>query len=47
LRGDVIILGNLAVHETTRAAESGRQNGVWFLSLPRAADVRPIGNPML
>jgi transposase len=41
--GDLVILDNLAVHKSARAAECPRQRGVWFLFLPACSpDLNPI-----
>ena len=42
-KGDVVILDNLAVHKSSRAAEILRERGAWFLFLPRySPDLNPI-----
>ncbi len=42
-RGDVVILDNLAVHNSARAAQCLRQKGAWFLFLPPySPDLNPI-----
>jgi transposase len=42
-RGDVVILDNLCVHKSARAAEALRQRGAWFLFLPQySPDLNPI-----
>ncbi|WP_165972869.1 IS630 family transposase [Martelella mediterranea] len=42
-RGDIVILDNLAVHKSAKAAECLRQKGVWFLFLPPySPDLNPI-----
>ncbi len=42
-QGDVVILDNLAVHKSERAAECLRQRGAWFLFLPAySPDLNPI-----
>ena len=42
-KGDVVILDNLAVHKSERAAECLREHGAWFLFLPAyAPDLNPI-----
>jgi transposase len=42
-RGDVVILDNLAVHKSARAAECLKQIGAWFLFLPPySPDLNPI-----
>jgi len=42
-RGDVVILDNLAVHKSTKAAECLRDHGAWFLFLPPySPDLNPI-----
>jgi len=33
-KGDIVILDNLAVHKSARAAECLKQKGAWFLFLP-------------
>ena len=41
--GDVVILDNLNVHKSPRAAEALRRRGAWFLFLPRySPDLNPI-----
>jgi transposase len=41
--GDVVILDNLAVHKSEKAARSLRQKGAWFLFLPASSpDLNPI-----
>ena len=41
--GDVVILDNLAVHKSPRAAASLREKGAWFLFLPPySPDLNPI-----
>ena len=42
-KGDVVMLDNLAVHRSPRAAEILRANGAWFLFLPPySPDLNPI-----
>lgn len=42
-KGDVVILDNLNVHKSPKAAEALRQRGAWFLFLPRySPDLNPI-----
>lgn len=42
-RGDVVILDNLAVHNSARAAEILKDVGAWFLFLPPySPDLNPI-----
>jgi transposase len=42
-KGDVVILDNLRVHKNAKAAEILRENGAWFLFLPRySPDLNPI-----
>lgn len=42
-KGDVVILDNLKVHKSSRAAELLRRRGAWFLFLPRySPDLNPI-----
>ncbi len=42
-RGDVVILDNLAVHKSTKAAQCLRRRGAWFLFLPPySPDLNPI-----
>lgn len=42
-RGDIVILDNLAVHKSEKAAECLRQKGAWFLFLPPySPDLNPI-----
>ena len=42
-KGDVVILDNLAVHKSARAAECLNQHGAWFLFLPAySPDLNPI-----
>jgi transposase len=42
-RGDVVILDNLAVHKSERAAECLKRQGAWFLFLPAySPDLNPI-----
>ena len=33
-KGDVVILDNLAVHKSEKAAQCLKQRGAWFLFLP-------------
>jgi len=41
--GDVVILDNLAVHKSEKAAQCLKQRGAWFLFLPRySPDMNPI-----
>ena len=41
--GDVVILDNLAVHKSEKAAQYLRQRGAWFLFLPAySPDLNPI-----
>jgi transposase len=41
--GDIVILDNLAVHKSAKAAEYLRQRGAWFLFLPAySPDLNPI-----
>jgi transposase len=41
--GEVVIIDNLSVHKSARAAENLRQRGAWFLFLPRySPDLNPI-----
>lgn len=41
--GDIVILDNLAVHKSARAAECLRKVGAWFLFLPAySPDLNPI-----
>jgi transposase len=41
--GDVVILDNLAVHKSEKAARCLRQKGAWFLFLPSySPDLNPI-----
>jgi transposase len=42
-RGDIVILDNLAVHKSARAAECLKKVGAWFLFLPA---YRPDLNPI-
>ncbi|WP_099514456.1 IS630 family transposase [Microvirga ossetica] len=43
VKGDVVILDNLAVHKSARAAECLKQRGAWFLFLPAySPDLNPI-----
>jgi transposase len=32
--GDIVILDNLAVHKSTKAAQALKDRGAWFLFLP-------------
>ena len=42
-RGDIVVLDNLAVHKSTRAAECLAERGAWFLFLPPySPDLNPI-----
>jgi transposase len=42
-KGDVVILDNLNVHKSAKAAEILRERGAWFLFLPRySPDLNPI-----
>jgi transposase len=42
-KGDVVILDNLAVHKSKRAAQCLKQRGAWFLFLPPySPDMNPI-----
>jgi transposase len=42
-KGDVVILDNLAVHKSEKAAQYLRQRGAWFLFLPPySPDMNPI-----
>lgn len=42
-KGDIVILDNLAVHKSARAAEYLREKGAWFLFLPPySPDLNPI-----
>jgi len=42
-RGDVVILDNLSVHKSARAAEALKARGAWFLFLPQySPDLNPI-----
>jgi transposase len=42
-QGDIVILDNLAVHKSQRAAECLRRRGAWFLFLPPySPDLNPI-----
>ena len=42
-QGDVVILDNLAVHKSKRAAECLKRQGAWFLFLPAySPDLNPI-----
>jgi transposase len=41
--GDVVILDNLAVHKSEKAAQCLKQRGAWFLFLPPySPDLNPI-----
>ena len=41
--GDVVILDNLNVHKSPRAAQALRERGAWFLFLPKySPDLNPI-----
>lgn len=42
-KGGIVILDNLAVHKSDRAAECLKQRGVWFLFLPAySPELNPI-----
>ena len=42
-RGDVVVLDNLAVHKSPKAAACLKERGAWFLFLPRySPDLNPI-----
>jgi transposase len=42
-KGDVVILDNLAVHKSEKAAQCLKQRGAWFLFLPAySPDLNPI-----
>ena len=42
-RGDIVILDNLAVHKSEKAAQCLKQRGAWFLFLPASSpDLNPI-----
>jgi transposase len=42
-RGDIVILDNLAVHKSARAAQYLKEKGAWFLFLPPySPDLNPI-----
>ena len=42
-KGDIVILDNLAVHKSARAAQCLRERGAWFLFLPAySPDLNPI-----
>ena len=42
-KGDVVILDNLTVHKSAKAAALLRERGAWFLFLPRySPDLNPI-----
>ena len=42
-QGDVVILDNLAVHKSEKAAQCLKQKGAWFLFLPAySPDLNPI-----
>lgn len=42
-KGDVVILDNLAVHKSKKAAQCLKQRGAWFLFLPAySPDLNPI-----
>lgn len=42
-RGDIVILDNLNVHKSPRAAQVLKQHGAWFLFLPKySPDLNPI-----
>lgn len=43
MKGDVVILDNLAVHKSARAAEYLKERGAWLLFLPPySPDLNPI-----
>ncbi|NJM35709.1 MAG: hypothetical protein HC850_14560 [Rhodomicrobium sp.] len=44
-RGDVVILDNLNVHKSPRAAQALAERGAWFLFLPKYSP--PISAPRL
>jgi transposase len=42
-RGDIVILDNLSVHNSAKAADFLRERGAWFLPLPQySPDLNPI-----
>jgi transposase len=42
-RGDIVILDNLNVHKSPRAAQALKRRGAWFLFLPKySPDLNPI-----
>jgi transposase len=42
-RGDIVILDNLSVHNSSAAAEALKERGAWFLFLPQySPDLNPI-----
>ncbi|WP_245423025.1 MULTISPECIES: transposase [Neorhizobium] len=42
-KGDIVILNNLAVHKSAKAAQCLRNKGAWFLFLPPySPDLNPI-----
>jgi transposase len=42
-KGDIVILDNLAVHKSARAAQCLKEKGAWFLFLPSySPDLNPI-----
>ena len=42
-RGDVVILDNLSVHKSAKAAATVNERGAWFLFLPQySPDLNPI-----
>ena len=42
-QGDVVILDNLTVHKSEKAAQCLKQRGAWFLFLPaHSPDLNPI-----
>ena len=42
-RGDIVILDNLNVHKSPRAAQALKKRGAWFLFLPKySPDLNPI-----
>lgn len=45
-RGDVVILDNLAVHKSKKAAEILQDHGAWFLFLPpySSISIQPINS---
>jgi transposase len=45
-KGDVVILDNLAVHKSEKAAQCLKQRGAWFLFLPPySPDLNPLNRP--